>query len=343
MKMTGANRDWQKLSEERLLEIRLCDLRLSIEGSVLEERIENVRDELSGRGLLFRPYFWLSDDWFTPEDVTGVAIPFFLAHPRLVRLERKQMGEVEGGNREWCMKILRHEIGHALDHAFGLHRRRRWQRLFGPTSRHYPKGYRPDPHSRHHVLNLEYWYAQAHPDEDFAESFAVWLQPRSQWRKRYAAWPRARAKLEYIDELMAGIIGKKPPHTTRERVDSLPSLHMTLAEYYDHKLRVHGREFPDYYDGVLKRAFSTAPKSPRLVPAWSILHRVRPFVLSKASGWAGDQRHSLDRMLHDMAGRCRELDLYATDIRRQSRPQFALSLARRAMDSLHRNRRWVQM
>ncbi len=343
MSKTGTNRDWPELAEEQLLEVRLCDLGISIEGSVIEERIARVRYELARRGLLFRPYFWLSDDWFTPEDVTGVAVPFYLAHPRLLRLERKQIGEVEGGKRDWCLMILRHEVGHALDHAFGLHRRRRWQRLFGPTSRHYPSGYRPDPHSRRHVMNLEYWYAQAHPDEDFAESFAVWLQPRSQWRKRYASWPQAFAKLEYIDGLMTELAGKKPPHTTRERVDSLPRMRKTLGEHYDQKLRVQGREFPDYYDGVLRRAFSTAKRRPRTTPAWSVLRRVRPFVLSKASGWAGDQRHSLDLMLRDMAGRCQELGLYATDAKRQSRPQFALSLARRAMDSLHRNRRWVQM
>ncbi|RLB56829.1 MAG: hypothetical protein DRI34_08575 [Deltaproteobacteria bacterium] len=343
MGRTVQYRQWTRLSDERLLQVRLCDLGLAIEGSVLEERIARVQRELERRGLLFRPYFWLSDDWFTPENVTGVAVPFYLAHPRLVRLERKYLGEVEGGNRDWCLRILRHEVGHALDHAFGLHRRRRWRQLFGPASRHYPSGYRPDPYSRQHVLNLEYWYAQAHPDEDFAESFAVWLKPRWLWRRRYASWPRALAKLEYLDELMAELAGTRPPHTTRVRVDSLPQLRQTLGEYYRRKLRRQGQGFPDYYDGVLRRVFRRADRREQAVPAWSVLRRVRPLALRRASAWAGDQRHSLDLLLRDLAGRCRELGLYATDVKRQSQPQFALGLARQAMDSLHRNRHWVRM
>jgi hypothetical protein len=341
---TGSKKTpWAKWDDEQLLGVRLCDLGVSIRDSILQERIDRVQTELDRKHLRFKPYFWLSDDWFTPEGVTGVAVPFFLAHPRLVKLERNQMSEVEGGSREGCLKILRHEVGHAIDHAFELHRRRKWQRLFGPTSRRYPTGYRPNPYSRRHVLNLEYWYAQAHPDEDFAETFAVWLQPRSQWRKRYQSWPRAMEKLEYVDELMRDLAGVKPQVSTRTRVDSLPRLRIRLGDYYQEKLRVHGKDFPDYYDGVLRRHFQLTEERTGAVPAWTLLRQVRPQVLCTAAGWSGDPRYQLDHMLRDMAGRCQELGLYAKDPAQQSRPEFVVRLARHALNSLYRHRRWVQM
>ena len=122
---------------------------------------------------------------------------------------------------------MRHEAGHVMAHAYQLHRRRRWQQLFGPSSKRYPRYYRPNPASRHHVQHLRMWYAQSHPDEDFAETFAVWLRPRSHWRSRYAGWP-ALKKLEYVDELMRDIAGKRPTLTRREKVDPAFRTHPRL-------------------------------------------------------------------------------------------------------------------
>ena len=99
---------WSDWDDERLLDLRLCDLDLRIEDSGLEDRIGELGQELEARGLTFRPHFWLSDEWFCPDGVGGIAVPFYLAHPRLARLEHAQMLEVEGGTREWCLTILRH-------------------------------------------------------------------------------------------------------------------------------------------------------------------------------------------------------------------------------------------
>ena len=123
---------------------------------------------------------------------TAIAIPFYLAHPRLEKLEEAQMLEVEGGEHEWCMRILRHEAGHAIDNAFRLRRRRQRQHTFGSPSQPYPEFYTPKPYSKSFVLHLDSWYAQSHPDEDFAETFAVWLTPNSEWRQRYAGWRALR-------------------------------------------------------------------------------------------------------------------------------------------------------
>ncbi len=55
-----------------------------------------------------------------------------------------------GRHRSECMGILRHEAGHVVQHAYQLQRRRRWQQLFGPSSKRYPRYYRPNPASRNY-------------------------------------------------------------------------------------------------------------------------------------------------------------------------------------------------
>ena len=201
--------DWASLDDEALLDVRVCELGLTIAGSVLEERIAEIDRELEARGLQFRPYYWLSDDWFTPDHVPGVAIPFYLAHPRLAKLEEAQMLEVEGGTPEWCLQILRHEVGHAIDNAYVLQRRRRRLKVFGQSKKAYPEYYTPKPYSKSFVVHLDSWYAQSHPDEDFAETFAVWLTPDGDWRERFRDWPAIK-KLEYVDRLMKEIAGQPP-------------------------------------------------------------------------------------------------------------------------------------
>ncbi len=335
--------DLQTSSDAQLLGGRICDLPLQIKGSILEGRIDRVLAELNQRDLRLRPNFWLSDDWFTPEGLTGVAIPFYLAHPRLTRLERRQMGEAEGHSTDWCLRILRHELGHVVNHAFGLHRRAGWHRLFGSPTRRYPTGYRPNPRSRGHVQNLEYWYAQAHPEEDFAETFAVCLQARSRWRTRYQSWPRALEKLTYVDSLLDELAGRKAPVHTRSRVDSLARLTKTLAQHYAEKQDRLGVAYPDYYDAVLCRHFTRHPGGKQSLPASTVLCRTRAQVLRAVAAWDGDQGPQVDYLLRDLAGRCRELGLFARDPKRQLQTESTLQLAQRAMDSLARNHHWVQM
>ena len=212
----------------------MCDLGLTIEGSKLVASIAQLHAELENRKLAFEPHYWLSDEWFTPDGVGGIAIPFYLAHPRLEQLEERQMLEVEGGTHDWCVKILRHEAGHAIDNAYQLQRRRKRLKLFGPSSAEYPEYYTPKPYTKSFVLHLDSWYAQSHPDEDFAETFAVWLNPHSQWRERYADWP-ALKKLEYMDELMQELAGHPPRRVSRRKLAPLPSLKKTLRQHYDRK------------------------------------------------------------------------------------------------------------
>ena len=224
----AAVRAWARLPDEQLLRMRFCDLKLSIERSPLARHVRRLYADLQRRGISLRPHVWLSEEWFCPDGVPGIAMPFYLAHPRLERLERRLMHEAEGGNSRLLMRILRHEAGHALDNAYRLRRRRRWRDVFGPASRPYPARYRARAGSRRYVQHLGEWYAQAHPTEDFAETFAVWLTPKSAWRRDYADWP-ALYKLQAVDELVASVRAARAPVRNRTRIEPLEQDTRTLA------------------------------------------------------------------------------------------------------------------
>ncbi len=334
--------DWRTLPDEDLLKVRLCDLHVTIEGSKLEERINQVHDELAQRKIVFRPHYWLSDEWFTPDGVAGIAIPFYLAHPRLEKLEETQMLEVEGGDYEWCMKILRHEAGHAIDNAFHLQRRRKRIKLFGPSSTPYPEYYTPKPYSKSFVLHLDTWYAQSHPDEDFAETFAVWLRPDSHYQQRYDDWP-ALKKLEYMDEVMRGLAGKQPPSVSRKTVDPLSRLKRTLGQHYKKKREHYGFEYPDFYDRDLRRLFTPASDGVRGMTAARFLSRIRKDVCRRVARWTGEYQYTIDQVLADMIERCRELDLRLTKPEDQARLEFTTLLTVQTMNYLHSGRHRVAL
>jgi len=315
---------WASWSDARLLGLRLRDLGVRVEGTWLEGQVARIHEDLAERGLRLRPHVWLGEEWFSPGGVPGISIPFYLAHPRLVRLERAQMLEVEGGTAASCRKILRHETGHAVQHGYRLHLRPRWRETFGPSSRRYPDSYRPTPSSKRFVLHLDRWYAQAHPDEDFAETFAVWFSPRSSWRHRYAGWPALR-KLEYVDELMTKIAGERPPVSDRSRVDPLSALDTTLGEHYERKRAHYSVRAPRTYDRELARLFRGA--GGRGESASAFLRRHRAEVRSLVARWTGEHTFALDQVLRDMIGRCRELGLRAVGPRRDLLRDFALLLS----------------
>jgi hypothetical protein len=299
---------WAKLSDDELLNWRICDLGLQIEGTVLEERIERLYEELEMRGIRFRPHCWLSEEWFSPDGNPGIAIPFYMAHPRLARLERKQMLEVEGGTEDWCLKILRHEAGHAIDTAFRLHVRKRYRELFGKYTQPYPEHYYPKPYSKNYVLHLEPSYAQAHPAEDFAETFAVWLKPRSPWRASYDGWPVLK-KLEYVADLMEQIRGEKAAVISREHVEPVKKLRKTLGEHYSKKRDRYGMNLPNLYDQHLRKLFSDAPEHAKGPSAAVFLGGHREELRKTVSYWTGEYQYTIDQVLREMIERCRELNL----------------------------------
>ncbi|HEX9880138.1 MAG TPA: putative zinc-binding metallopeptidase [Candidatus Binatia bacterium] len=328
---------WENWTDEKLLDTRLCDLELKIEGTELEERIQQVYRELEARGICFRPYVWLSDDWFTPDGIPGIAVPFYMAHPRLARLELKEMFEVEGGTPEWCLRILRHETGHAIENAYLLRRRRKRQKLFGKSSQDYPEYYAPKPYSKSFVLHLDSWYAQSHPDEDFAETFAVWLNADSHWKERYAGWPALR-KLDYMDFLMREIAGKALLVTTTKHLDPVSQLRKTLREHYRKKRKHYGLEHPNFYDRDLRRLFSNEKEFRTNATAASFLERIRREVRRKVAGWTGVYQYTIDQVLTDMIDRSRELKLHLVNSEDQTKLDFTVLLTVQTMNYLHSGR-----
>ena len=300
---------WARLPDDKLLDLRFKDLNVTIEGTELEEHIAQLYAELERRGFIFRPHFWLSNEWFSPDGIPGIAIPFYLAHPRLRELEKAQMLEVEGGSRASCMRILRHETGHTIDTAYRLHRRKQWREIFGPYSIRYPESYKPKPFSKSYVVHLDMWYAQAHPAEDFAETFAVWLRPGSRWRQQYAGWGAIK-KLEYVDQLMRDIAPKRPVVTSRAHIEPLRDLNTTLREHYRTK-RLHylNEDWPEFYDADLRKLFSDDPKYRRNPTAASFLRKIKPDMRKMVSRWTGEYQYIIEQVLDDITYRCQELRL----------------------------------
>src|SRR6059058_5807849 len=231
--------DWPLLSDQELLERRISTLGLRLESTSLEPLIRQLYDELSAKGLVFHPPCHIGDEWFVPVGIPAIFIPFFLVHERLRKLERKMILEVEGETPDWFMRLMRHETAHVYFYAYQLYKKRKWQRVFGRSSiEETPQFYRPRPFSRSYVVHLDDWYAQSHPDEDFAETFAVWLTPGLDWRERYKGW-KAAQKLEYVDELMRSLAGKPPLHLPEYRVSDYDCLNQKLKTYYAHKRKLY--------------------------------------------------------------------------------------------------------
>ena len=335
--------DWASWPDDKLLDLRICDLKVTIEGSALEPRLAELRTEFADRGLSsFDPHFWLSAEWFSPDGVPGVAIPFYLSHPRLEKLERAQMLEVEGGTPAWCMKILRHEAGHAIDNAYRLRARLQRQRVFGPSYIQYPDYYTPKPYSKSYVLHLDSWYAQSHPDEDFAETFAVWLTPDADWKSRYADWP-ALKKLEYMNALMGELAGKPMVVRSRRRVEPIQSIRKTLRAHYDRKRRHYGLLHPHFYDRDLRKLFSDSPEFETHMKAARFIARIRREARRLVAEWTGEYQYTIDQVIEDMMKRANELTLRLREPEEQAKLDFIILLTVQTMNYLHSGRHRVAL
>ena len=305
--------DLATISETELLGLRLCELPVRIEGTWLEARVAQLHRELKARNILFEPRCYLADEWLTPENEPVVGIPFYLAHPRLIELQKKMMLEAEGETVDACMKLLRHEAGHALSYAFGLNRKKSWQRVFGRSSEAYEETYRFRPYSRSFVRHLDYYYAQYHPDEDFVETFAVWLTPGLDWRKKYEGW-KALDKLMFVDRLMASIAGKPPLRASGRQLWKASAIRSTLKRYYDKRRLAEAEDFPEFHDANLKRMFTVgAARKETRRPVARLLQTHRKSLLITVSSWTGERRFMVNEVYKAVVQRCRALNLVTED------------------------------
>lgn len=295
------------IDEKELMELRLCDLPLKIDGTWLGELVAQLYAELEAKGLAFRPPCYLGDEWFSPEGVPAIALPFYLAHPRLMQIERKLIGEAEGESRDEAMRLLRHECGHALVHAFNLTKRARWREVFGHPQKPFSDYYRYQPYSKSYVRNLKDFYAQSHPEEDFAETFAVWLNPEINWRGLYEGWP-ALKKLEYIEELVPAI-GKKTVSVKKsEFFWQISTLKKKLDSHYKAKRRLYIEHEADFFDADLKQLFPVVQGKSKIAAARFLAGQTSDLERT-VSRWTGEKKVLIHNLLARLKKRCQVLKL----------------------------------
>jgi len=300
----------EKLSDEQLLQLKIRDLGLSIHGSPLEPMIQNLYCELDDKGIKMHPPCYLADEWLCPDKEPIIGIPFVLANQRLRKLEQKMMFEVEGAAENACMRLLRHEAGHALNYAYKLYRKTRWRQLFGSFNSKYSSSYYYQPYSRRFVVNLEDNYAQAHPDEDFAETFAVWLNPAIDWQKKYNGWPVIK-KLRYVDTLFKNIPDQPLVKAAQQKPPWAASrMTSTLSAYYERKKRLLGEDFKGFYDDTLMKLFSTNNANQTGEKASKILRQHRLQLVNNISMWTGHRKYDIHQLLNKLIYRCDVLKLY---------------------------------
>jgi hypothetical protein len=311
----------QTISERELLRTRICDLPISIEQhKYIKNRINRLNIELKNKQVRFRPHVWISDDWFSPDGHPGFAIPFYLFHPKLIKLERKFIGFVEGTTEKTFLQLLRHETGHAIDNAFGLRRSKRRQKLFGLTKTKYPKYYQPNFNSKDYVFHLNDHYAQSHPDEDWAETFSVWLTPRSNWRKVYAG-TKAHEKLALVDSLMSGTCRLAPAVKHRRMIDHFKSMRMTVEEYLLNKQTNYSEKEKLSFAPELSEVFH-ADKASRNKSASRFLNEHRKVIINELARETRQSNYTINSFYEEMIDTCRQKSLKLKTTERKSRDMF---------------------
>lgn len=300
----------------QLLAMRVRDLGLTLEGSPVAELVRRLYDELEAKGLrAFRPLVYLSDEWGSPSGEPVIGIPFYLGDTRVAHLE-DALNDIET-ERE-TMMYLRHEAGHAFNHAYELYRTAEFSEVFGSVRKPYRDDYPFVPFSRDFVRYIPGWYAQKHPDEDFAETFAVWLDPHSHWQSRYAGWGAMR-KLHYVDR-MARAFGDVPPfHRGRTDV-TVDEMEQTVEEV----LRgYHVDETPMIADLALDADLIDIFPSRddgETRPAAELLREHRRDIVDKVNYWTGVRRTLVRALVLAIENRLEELSLVA--VRERSRQQM---------------------
>jgi hypothetical protein len=297
-----------------LLTSRVCDITLSFEETLLSRCIKKLYDELALKKLQFRPRYYFTcggDEWGCPDRVPIIGIPFHLADNRLTRIE-KEMGYATYDKSE-LMCLLRHETGHAINYAYQLYATQDWEDNFGDFNKTYPENFKFkfNPYSRNYVKSQgePKYYAQAHPDEDFAETFGVWLTPRSNWRVNYRNWPAVK-KIEYVDRVMQTLRFKKPYVVAGPLDSPYHSKSYTLIEYYGENLDDYKDNALGIYDDDLKWIFPAQSNGHnKYMPAKDLIRKNRRFLVATISNWTGAKDKTVGPVVSKFWERCRDLGL----------------------------------
>lgn len=322
---------WEDLSDQELLKLPLKSLGLKIKGTQVERALKRLQRELNRRGLKIQPKAWVSTEWFCPDGFAGFAIPFYLFHQRLERLWRRHVGLSEGRTAQEFMMILRHECGHLVDNAYGLRRSPLRRKVFGLSSTPYPRSYEAKPYSKKFVKHLKGSYAQAHPDEDFAETFAVWLGPKTSWRRAYSGWP-ALAKLEALDQLLSEKRSQRPLPLCKQLVSPLDDLPWTVGGL----MRMKQKSWTErsFFERDLNELFSKAPHpagspAPLDAAADRFVRKYKEELTREVSQQTGIERYKVQTAMSQILKSCRQRNLMLKFSKRETKAQLTKILTER--------------
>ena len=305
--------DLARFHESNLWSTPIRDLRLTIEGTRLEPILAEFMEEVRQASITrVRPRFYLSTEWGVPFETVAIAIPFYLAHPELTALHAERVGHVEGFDRADILRYLRHEMGHVINYAYRLYDHEEWVKQFGSITQPYFEEYRPEPFSRRYVRHLPGWYAQKHPDEDWSETFAVWMTPGMDWRAEYGGWPVAYGKLTYCSRIMGELRDQNPVVTSSELDEDVGDIEYSLDQYYGRSTDALG-DLPPGLDGALRAIFedleSSDGKSPGgLRPAADLIRRLEPELMANIFRWTGHFPERTRALLRYLAERAAQLE-----------------------------------
>ncbi len=286
------------------------ELGLTIAGTPLEPVLAEFEAELRQAGVRrLRPRFYLSTEWGVPDGTLAIAIPFYLTRADLTALHAERVGHVEGTSRADILRYLRHEMGHVVNYAYRLYEQEEWVKLFGSIAQPYKEEYRPDAFSPRFVQHLPGWYAQKHPDEDWAETFAVWMTPNRDWRAEYAYAPVALAKLNYCDRTMTALADREPLTTAVDLDEDVGQLAYTPEDYYRSLDAGEKGKLPGL-DGALRTIFDETPAGTKgRRPAAELVRRLELLLLANVYRWTGHFPERARLLLRHLAARAEQLSL----------------------------------
>ena len=328
---------------QKLLQSRVCDLTLRVEDTLFD-CLAQVTGELRAKGISFIPGYYLGDDDFwTADRATSVNVPWYLANALLWQIVNDHLFEY---SREEVLMYLRHETGHAINYAFELWKRRDWTQTFGEFRRPYREVFSSNPWSRDYVRYLHragmYDYAQKHPDEDFAETFAVWLDPGIRWRRRYRDWQVALAKLEYIDRIVdvEGVCRGTPPNQRigsrlgYEDIKETVADYLNIAHAVDPDLAEYRRDLLE----IFPRRSGRASSRQSALSAARFIQQHQRVLVEKIGAWIGkSDRRVIGRFLRQLQALCTYEHLVVPESQRNDKlVDLTIVATWHVLDGIHR-------
>ena len=328
-----------EISYQKFLITRICDLGLDVNESMVPG-FKRLKKELKNHRILLWPDFYFGNEWGCVNKKISISIPFYLATPELKALE----GDIP--TNEEIVKVLRHETGHAINYGYKLWQRKDWRETFGDFNKKYREGYlyRVNPWSKRYVRHLHYLgdphYAQKHPDEDWAETFAIWLDSRSHWEIKYRNWPHALEKLSCVERLMDEIAVKEPVNSKNKRDGVYQAIEETVSEWWGLDGEILDQELQEYLNDMNELFIKPADGRKKILPAWKLIRKYARLLTERVSLWiSGSNKHTVRKCLRQWEAICRNEFLgYLPEEEERMLIELTTLLTYHVMDGVHQLR-----